>query len=95
MADDYFLDANGIAWVDENGALTEEAVAMGYDLETEYLFFNYRDNGQSDRWGGPDGGAGGFLTGDSEGRCLAWPPEFYGRMPDQDDDMDSAQLTSQ
>lgn len=95
MADDYFLDANGIAWVDENGVLTEEAIAMGYDLETEYLFFNYRDNGQSDRWGGPDGGAGGFLTGDKEGRCLAWPAESYGEPPDPDDDMESAQLIAQ
>ena len=79
MAGDYFLDANGVAWVDGNGRLTPEAVAMGYDLETEYLFHNYRDNGQSDRWGGPEGGAGGFLAGDGEGRCLNWPPAGYGR----------------
>ncbi len=74
MASDYFKDAQGNLWVDETGALTPEAVAHGYDLDTEYLFYNYRDNGQSDRWGGPDGGAGGFLTGDDEGRCLNWPP---------------------
>ncbi len=78
MADDYFLDANGVGWLDENGNLTESAIAHGYDLETEYLFYNYRDNGQSDRWGGPDGGAGGFITGDAEGRCAQWPPEDYG-----------------
>jgi hypothetical protein len=78
MADDYFFDANGVAWVDESGNLTENAIAHGYDLETRYLFYNYRDNGQSDRWGGPDGGAGGFITGDAEGRCVVWPPSGYG-----------------
>ena len=78
LADAYFLDGNGIAWLDQDGNLTEKAIAHGYDLETEYLFYNYRDNGQSDRWGGPDGGAGGFITGDSEGRCATWPPEGYG-----------------
>ena len=77
MADEYFADANGNRWVDDDGNLTEEAVARGYDLETEYLFFNYRDNGQSDRWGGPEGGAGGFLTGDDEGRCANWPLQSY------------------
>lgn len=76
-ADHYFPDARGTLWVDEEGNLTPEAVAMGYDLETEYLFYNYRDNGQSDRWGGPDGAAGGFLTGDGEGRCLNWPPSEF------------------
>ena len=77
MADEYFADANGNRWVDDDGNLTEEAVARGYELETEYLFFNYRDNGQSDRWGGPEGGAGGFLTGDDEGRCANWPLQSY------------------
>ncbi len=77
-ADDFFLDATGVAWLDENGNLTENAIAHGYDLETEYLFYNYRDNGQSDRWGGPDGGAGGLITGDAEGRCTQWPPKDYG-----------------
>ncbi|MEM9043703.1 MAG: hypothetical protein AAGC81_03335 [Pseudomonadota bacterium] len=81
LADDFFLDANGHRWVDEEGNLTPEAIAQGYDLETEYLFFNYRDNGQSDRWGGPDGGAGGFLTGDVEGRCVNWPPLGYASLP--------------
>lgn len=76
-ADEFFRDANGNVWVDEAGNLTEAAIARGYDLETKYLFFNYRDNGQSDRWGGPEGGAGGFLTGDSEGRCVNWPPASY------------------
>jgi hypothetical protein len=32
------------------------------------------DNGQSDLWAGADRGAGGGLTGDTEGRCIAWPP---------------------
>ncbi len=80
LADDYFMDANGNLWVDADGNLTPEAIAQGYDLNTEYLFYNYRDNGQSDRWGGPDGGAGGFLTGDTEGRCLHWPPKGYGAL---------------
>jgi hypothetical protein len=78
LADDYFLDSSGVRWVDENGKLTPHAIAHGYDLDTQYLFYNYRDNGQSDRWGGPDGGAGGFITGDTEGRCAKWPPEAYG-----------------
>ncbi|MEM7293277.1 MAG: hypothetical protein AAF420_07780 [Pseudomonadota bacterium] len=79
LADDHFLDANGVAWLNPDGSLTEAAIAHGYDLATEYLFFNYRDNGQSDRWGGPDGGAGGFITGDDEGRCVQWPPQQYGQ----------------
>jgi hypothetical protein len=78
MANDYFLDGNGVRWVDDQGNLTEDAMAHGYDLKTRYLFYNYRDNGQSDRWGGPDGGAGGFITGDAEGRCVNWPPTGYG-----------------
>jgi hypothetical protein len=78
LAKGYFVDANGEAWLNEDGTLTAEAIVHGYDLKTEYLFYNYRDNGQSDRWGGPDGGAGGFLTGDTEGRCTDWPPEGYG-----------------
>ena len=93
LADDFFLDANGNTWVDENGKLTEEAIAMGYDLETEYLFFNYRDNGQSDRWGGPDGGAGGFLTGDAEGRCLVWPSAEYGMAEIEANSTTSVQAT--
>ena len=28
--------------------------------------------------GGSDGGAGGLITGDSEGRCVQWPPKGYG-----------------
>jgi len=80
MADDYFLDGNGVKWLDSDGTLTEDAIAHGYGLATKYLFYNYRDNGQSDRWGGPDGGAGGFLTGDREGRCANWPPAGYGDM---------------
>tara|TARA_Y100001934_G_scaffold165140_1_gene196577 strand:- start:402 stop:1373 length:972 start_codon:yes stop_codon:yes gene_type:complete len=83
-ADEYFLDANGVRWLNEDGSLTEDAIAHGYDFETEYLFYNYRDNGQSDRWGGPDGGAGGFITGDFEGRCANWPPPGYGE-PHQHD----------
>jgi hypothetical protein len=78
MADDYFLDGNGVSWLDKAGNLTEDATLHGYNLETEYLYYNYRDNGQSDRWGGPDGGAGGFITGDAEGRCANWPPTAYG-----------------
>ncbi len=81
LADDYFLDANGNRWVDAEGNLTDEAIARGYDLDTEYLFFNYRDNGQSDRWGGPEGGAGGFLAGDDEGRCVNWPLANYSLPP--------------
>ncbi len=77
-AEHYFPDANGTRWLDENGELTEAAMAHGYDLDTEYLFYNYRDNGQSDRWGGPDGSAGGFIAGDKEGRCAVWPPAEHG-----------------
>ena len=53
-------------------------IALGYNLETRYLFYNYRDNGQSDRWGEPDGGAGSFITGDTESRCAQWPPKGDG-----------------
>jgi len=93
LSDDYFLDANGVAWLDEIGNLTEDAIAHGYDPGTEYLFYNYRDNGQSDRWGGPDGGAGGFLTGDAEGRCLSWPTPGYGELHSHDDGTTHADLT--
>jgi len=34
------------------------------------------------RWGGPDGGAGDFITGDKEGRCAQWPPAGYGEPTD-------------
>ena len=78
-ADHYFPDANGVEWLNADGTLSAAAIEHGYNLETEYLFFNYRDNGQSDRWGGPDGAAGGFITGDTEGRCDNWPPEDYGK----------------
>jgi hypothetical protein len=78
LADDYVLDVNGIAWIDEVGNLTLDAISHGYSLDKQCLFYNYRDNGQSDRWGGPDGGAGGFITGDSEGLCDVWPLEGYG-----------------
>ena len=79
LADDYFRDDNGIAWLDSGGNLTADASSHSYDLTTKYLFYNYHDNGQSDRWGGPDGGSGGFITGDTEGRCVNWPPAYYGK----------------
>ena len=78
ILEDSFLDANGVHWIDAKGEMTKDAIAHGYDLETQYLFYNYRDNGHSDRWGGPDGGAGGFIAGDKEGRCAQWPDEGYG-----------------
>lgn len=80
LAEHYFLDAEGVAWLKGDGTLTDASIAHGYDLEKEYLFYNYRDNGQSDRWGGPDGSAGGFLVGDTEGRCVNWPPQGYGEL---------------
>jgi len=94
-SESYFLDARGHAWLNEDGTLTELANAHGYDLETEYLFYNYRDNGQSDRWGGPDGGAGGFIAGDREGRCAAWPPAQYGAPHPADHDHEKAHFATQ
>ena len=66
--------SHGGQWIDAKGELTNDAIADGYDLDTQYLFYNCRDNGQSDRWGG----AVGFIAGDKEGRCAQWPPEGYG-----------------
>ena len=62
-----FTDANGKLWVipdDASGeyVLTPEAIAAGYDMETEYLFFLYDDQGPTWDFGGPEGAFGGFLS---------------------------------
>jgi len=62
-----FADANGNLWVELDNTtgeynLTSEAVAAGYDMETEYLFFLYDDQGPTWDFGGPEGAFGGFLS---------------------------------
>ncbi|GHD24163.1 hypothetical protein GCM10007052_37590 [Halioglobus japonicus] len=75
-----FLDQNGVAWLDENGELTQAAIDHGYDLDTEYLYFAFADEGISAQYGGPEGGAGGFLNPENQdpNRCLQWPPAGWG-----------------
>lgn len=66
LNDTPFADANGNMWVEPDGAngwqLTSEAITQGYDLETEYLFYLYDDQGPSWDFGGPEGALGGFLS---------------------------------
>ena len=61
-----FPDANGTMWVEPDGngdwRLTPEAQQRGYDLETEYLFYLYDDQGPYWDFGGPEAGMGGFIT---------------------------------
>ena len=61
-----FPDALGNAWLEADGnggwQLTPAAVSAGYDLDTEYLFYRYDDQGPSWDFGGPEGAAGGFLN---------------------------------
>ena len=76
--DDYFLDQNGVAWLDSAGDLTPDAIDHGYDLATEYLFFSFADEGRAGQYGGPEGGAGGFINGYDGSRCDDWPPEGWG-----------------
>ena len=41
--------------------MTPEAIQHGYDLNTEYLFYLYDDQGPAWDFGGPEGALGGFL----------------------------------
>lgn len=79
--DEFFLDMKGVAWLDQNGNLTPEAIAHGYDLETEYLFYNFADEGIAAQYGGPEGGAGGWLNPNRQdkSRCANWPPADWGK----------------
>ena len=60
-----FADALGNDWLEADGSggwqLTADAIAAGYDLETEYLFYRYADDGNSWDYGGSEGAAGGVL----------------------------------
>ena len=76
--DDYFLDQNGVAWLDPDGQLTPLAVDHGYQRTTSYLFFSFADEGRAEQYGGPEGGAGGFINGYDGARCDNWPPEGWG-----------------
>ena len=78
VVDDYFLDQNGVAWLEEDGSLTPMAELHGYDLSTRYLFFSFADEGLAEQYGGPEGGAGGFINGYDEERCDDWPPPGWG-----------------
>jgi hypothetical protein len=77
-ARNYYRDQMGVRWVDSDGNLTAEAIAHGYDLETDYLFFQFGDEGRSEGWGGPDGGIGGRLDGSEDARCDDWPVPGWG-----------------
>ncbi|MCP4193680.1 MAG: hypothetical protein GY768_23965 [Planctomycetaceae bacterium] len=62
-----FADANGVRWVELEEAsgqyvLTAAAKDAGYDLDTEYLFYLYDDQGPQWDFGGPEAAFGGFLT---------------------------------
>lgn len=76
--DDYFLDQNGVAWLDEDGNLTPLAVNHSYDLTTRYVFYSFADEGLAEQYGGPEGGAGGFINGYDGERCDDWPPTDWG-----------------
>ena len=76
--EDYFLDQNGVAWLDSEGQPTPLAVDHGYDLLTNYLFYSFADEGRSEQYGGPEGGAGGFINGHNGERCANWPPAGWG-----------------
>ena len=78
--DEPFLDQNGMAWLNADGSLTPMAIEHGYDLNTQYLFYNFADEGISAQYGGPEGGAGGFLNAANQdpNRCLAWPKAGWG-----------------
>ncbi len=76
--EDYFLDQNGVAWLDNDGNLTGDAIDHGYDLTKEYLFFSFSDEGVASQYGGPEGGAGGFINGQDGERCDNWPPSGWG-----------------
>lgn len=78
--DDYFLDQSGVAWLDSGGNLTPDAIDHGYDLTTQYLFFSFADEGLAEQYGGPEGGAGGFINGYDGSRCDNWPPAGWGEL---------------
>ena len=60
-----FPDADGNMWVKPDGLggweLTSAAIKRGYDLNTEYLFYLYDDQGPTWDFGGPEGAMVGFL----------------------------------
>ena len=64
--DQPFADALGNTWLESDGSggwqLTPAAIGAGYDLNTEYLFYRYDDQGPSWDFGGPEGAVGGFLV---------------------------------
>ncbi len=65
LNDTPYVDALGNQWLEPDGQggfqLTQAALAAGYDLETEYLFYRYSDDGPQWDYGGPEGALGGFL----------------------------------
>ncbi len=75
QSDTPFPDAEGNLWVESDGnggfQLTDEAISRGYDLNTEYLFYLYDDQGPSWDFGGPEGAMIGFLQQVPEPSTLA------------------------
>lgn len=61
-----YPDAQGETWLEADGSggwqLTTEALAAGYDLSTEYLFYLYDDQGPTWDFGGPEGALSGELS---------------------------------
>lgn len=64
-ADAPYMDALGNQWLESDGnggwQLTAEAVDAGYDMDTEYLFYRYADDGHDWDYGASEGAAGGLL----------------------------------
>lgn len=60
-----YSDAIGNTWVESDGnggwQLTAAAVSAGYDLNTQYLFYRYADDGNSWDYGASEGALGGVL----------------------------------
>ena len=52
LAEEYFLDENGVSWVDGDGKLTEDAIAHGYNLGLAGAFMMNRYNLRTDEYGG-------------------------------------------
>ena len=61
-----FSDANGVMWTETDGVggwqLTTDAMSNGFDLQTDYLYYLYDDQGPTWDFGGPEGAMRGSLA---------------------------------